>query len=517
MGGRKGCMVFSGVFLEKETAKTKPKKKIVMAVQQMIHGLLALTMLFSLCVCTSVGAAGLSADMSVTMTLVKLTNYPEALCIDGSPGAYYISPGASSQSTTITKWMIYFEGGAWCVDGRDCLIRSKTGLGSSKDYAQVMQRDATGPLSNNCTSNPTFCDYHLVYMKYCDGNSFAGSRKTPIYVKDNGTTVALHLQGHMILEAALKNLLATTLFANATEVLLTGCSAGGLAVFLHTEWVSTRVKSMCPSLTKYGAIPISGYFLDHVNSLGQQAFQDDMKRIFFLSEAWRNGVSPSCLAAHRKKGVRALVDHVDSFDHTVWQCNFAPYVAHYIPSSAPFFMLNSKMDWWQLPCILAKKANTSYYDKACYGIPPYDQPPLNFENPPGGWAYQWCFVSKQTNADARGFGRSFMTKVTNTPQWNTTNGTFRNGAFIDSCFSHCEGQFGWFWEHTTVQGTKMRDAVARWWSSISSPHPLLHHNDEDQQVDGAGYHVYNDCDWITGSNTTCNPTCIQPWSEESRT
>ena len=41
-----------------------------------------------------------------TMTAVFLTGYPEALCLDGTPGAYYLRTGKSKDT-----WMVYFEGG----------------------------------------------------------------------------------------------------------------------------------------------------------------------------------------------------------------------------------------------------------------------------------------------------------------------------------------------------------------------------------------------------------------------
>ena len=39
---------------------------------------------------------------------VLLTN-PGALCLDGSPGAYYISKG-----TVPERVVLFFEGGGWC-------------------------------------------------------------------------------------------------------------------------------------------------------------------------------------------------------------------------------------------------------------------------------------------------------------------------------------------------------------------------------------------------------------------
>lgn len=39
---------------------------------------------------------------------VVLSN-PEALCLDGSPGAYNVFQGALKN-----KWIVHFEGGGWC-------------------------------------------------------------------------------------------------------------------------------------------------------------------------------------------------------------------------------------------------------------------------------------------------------------------------------------------------------------------------------------------------------------------
>ena len=39
---------------------------------------------------------------------VVLTN-PDALCLDGTPGAYYVHQGPLNN-----KWILSFEGGGWC-------------------------------------------------------------------------------------------------------------------------------------------------------------------------------------------------------------------------------------------------------------------------------------------------------------------------------------------------------------------------------------------------------------------
>lgn len=52
-----------------------------------------------------------------------------ARCIDGSPATFYYRKGLES---AINKWLIFFEGGAWCENNVECRQRSGTPLGSSQ-------------------------------------------------------------------------------------------------------------------------------------------------------------------------------------------------------------------------------------------------------------------------------------------------------------------------------------------------------------------------------------------------
>ena len=64
------------------------------------------------------------------------------------------------------------QGGGWCYDEDACLERSKGSLGSSKKWAATENFD--GLLSDVKEDNPDFYQWNVVYIKYCDGASFAG-------------------------------------------------------------------------------------------------------------------------------------------------------------------------------------------------------------------------------------------------------------------------------------------------------------------------------------------------------
>ena len=75
-----------------------------------------------------------SLSKDAVFNLVKL-NSTSALCLDGSPGAYYISEDGNQK-----KIYLEFLGGGMCGEKDlpstilSCYIRSKTLLGSTVDY-----------------------------------------------------------------------------------------------------------------------------------------------------------------------------------------------------------------------------------------------------------------------------------------------------------------------------------------------------------------------------------------------
>jgi STAM-binding protein len=94
------------------------------------------------------------------------------------------------------------------------------------------------------------------YIKYCDGNSFSGDRTQPLRVTGtDGLTKQLYFRGVRILNAVLHTLAQRFGLRDATQVLLTGCSAGGLAAYLHADRVHEALVTIAPNLHKYSATP----------------------------------------------------------------------------------------------------------------------------------------------------------------------------------------------------------------------------------------------------------------------
>lgn len=315
-----------------------------------------------------------------------------------------------------------------------------------------------GLTSSGCGTNPTFCNFNQVFFRYCDGNSFSGAREDPVPVgiatrtnatRSNSTSrdiEQLWFRGAAIVTATLQHLVANHGLGDATQVLVTGCSAGGLAAILQADNILSFLEDNTPAGLKYKVAPVSGFFLLHDNVLGQPVHQRRMQNIFNLSHAVA-GVGSACVAAAE------LGEE--------WRCNFAgPMYAH---TRSPMFIIDSALDSWQTNNILALQAPGW---GACGGN-------VNQCTP----LQMYAMISYQASA---------VTQLTTTPTWDAPG----NGCYLDSCFQHCAAHNSAFWETAAIDGVSLRDAVELWW----------------RDTEGAQQTLALPCLWpLTGGQ--CNPTC----------
>jgi len=235
-----------------------------------------------------------------------------AVCLDGSPSAYYYNEGAET-----SKFYIHQEGGGWCGSDEDCLSRSKGDLGSSKAYPKTRVFN-TGYFSSDPLINPLMHNFSKIYLPYCDGGSQTGDLTLPVNVKSS----TIYYRGHRILRAMIPALM-NRMLKGATDVVISGCSAGGLSTYLHAdEWGAAL-----PG-TKVVALPDSGFFLDYNSSAN--GYSSSMRWVFDAMNS-TGGVPAACRAANPSDP--AL-------------CIFAEHVAPTL--KVPFFPMQSQYDSWQI-------------------------------------------------------------------------------------------------------------------------------------------------------------------------
>ena len=336
----------------------------------------------------------------------------EAKCLDGTPGGYYVRNGTAS------SWMIEMEGGGWCYTAEDCLARSKTAIGSSNTWPETgcpsMDGGSNGMFSNNCTIS-RFCNWTAVHMNYCDGASFAGYRGEPLPV--NGTN--LYFRGRTIMDATIDSLLARGL-ASAKEVILKGCSAGGLAVLLHLDYFAARVKAVNPGIRVVG-MPDAGLFLDHGTvGGGPSVYTPQIQSTVELHRPLQPGsVNDGCLAAHNGTS-------------DAWKCFMGPYTLPHI--TTPYYMTQDLDDTWQmqnifmLPCQPWVKGSCNATELA--------------------WMNQYRADMLQVLAPLLG--------------------SSTNGAFLSTCVQHCHQNNDPCWTAGKVQNQTLDDSFWSWYSGAGN-------------------------------------------------
>eukprot|EP00123_Amoebidium_parasiticum_P011153 comp20540_c0_seq1/m.26340 comp20540_c0_seq1/g.26340 ORF comp20540_c0_seq1/g.26340 comp20540_c0_seq1/m.26340 type:complete len:397 (-) comp20540_c0_seq1:379-1569(-) len=247
-----------------------------------------------------------------------------AVCIDGSPYKYYIRPGSGAGAN---KWYIHHQGGGWCMSPRDCLGRSKGGLGSSKSFGAQTYYDYDY-FSQDPEVNPLMHDWNSVYLNYCDGGSFSGHRVEPLDV--DGTP--LYFRGGVILQNVIKDLLTNHGLNAATEVVIGGSSAGGLSTYFHLDTWASQI----PATARVTGLPECGYFLEW--SSGQAV--DYKKGMQWVYSTMNSTTNAGCMAMH-------------AVTSDQWRCIFAEHVVPYIRT--PFYALQSRFDSWQADNVVVSR------------------------------------------------------------------------------------------------------------------------------------------------------------------
>ncbi|KAG2715895.1 hypothetical protein I3760_03G100100 [Carya illinoinensis] len=150
----------------------------------------------------------------VPMTVVRNAFALGAFCLDGSLPAYHLHKGFGAGTN---NWLLQFEGGGWCNDLASCFERANTHRGSTSLMTKF--EVFFGILNNNASFNPGI--------------------------------------GQKIWEAIIHDLLPKGL-VRTRMALLSGCSAGGLASFLHCQ----NFTNYLPENASVKCLSDPGFFLD---------------------------------------------------------------------------------------------------------------------------------------------------------------------------------------------------------------------------------------------------------------
>jgi hypothetical protein len=194
---------------------------------------------------------------------------PGAICRDGSPTGIY------ARFTPSDKLMIYLEGGGACSSPGFCnfnpanidqvIVGGETALGSLV-AAGRQQPGTAGIFALTNTANP-FKDWNMIYIPYCTGDVHFGT-KTNVTVP-GALLPPQQFVGYLNLKLFISRIVPT--WPNATQVVLTGASAGGFASLLGYSVVQDTFKSTPVLILADSAPPFSDQFMTPCLQAGWRA------------------------------------------------------------------------------------------------------------------------------------------------------------------------------------------------------------------------------------------------------
>eukprot|EP01137_Pigoraptor_chileana_P023260 Opistho-2@89252 len=170
-----------------------------------------------------------AADENMVLVENPLAVASMSKCLDGTTHKYYVDlhPGS-------TKWIILLEPGGVCFGPTDCIERANSSLGSSNFFSDSFKGLFT--MSDDATINPDFHNWNKIFVPYCSGDAFTGTRAVP-----DANSWGLVFTGHRIVMSVVEDLYVNRGMSLATEIILSGQSAGGVGVFVNLDYVANRV------------------------------------------------------------------------------------------------------------------------------------------------------------------------------------------------------------------------------------------------------------------------------------
>jgi hypothetical protein len=178
------------------------------------------------------------APITAPLGAWTFVQFMDTQCRDGSPAGIAVNLNPSSK-----KVMIFLEGGGACFDYVSC-SRSAGNIGSR---GRAM---SDGVFDRGNLVNPVR-DWNYVYVPYCTGDIHGGTNATGRVQNVSGTQ---RFVGHLTMQRFLQRLGPT--FRDASDLLLTGVSAGGYGALLNGILVQRAFPQVKVKLVSDSAPPL---------------------------------------------------------------------------------------------------------------------------------------------------------------------------------------------------------------------------------------------------------------------
>ncbi len=189
--------------------------------------------------------------------------FPRAKCGDGTDAVFYVR--RFSGEVNRDRWVLFLQGGGFCIDGQDCANRWKSS--GTAFGAQKLSSDFTPPvgiadrgiqrLNDGVLPDNNLADWNQVFIYYCSSDNWTGRGQKVVVSADDpsnsGSEIdySIHFAGAYIFESVIRTLRqqhgvveydevggATKRMPHlddATNILFTGASAGAHGVVKNAD------------------------------------------------------------------------------------------------------------------------------------------------------------------------------------------------------------------------------------------------------------------------------------------
>jgi len=192
-----------------------------------------------------------------------------ARCLDGSPYAFYYR---SCPGNNANKVVIWLQGGGYCVlespfyalpNCSSRVLPVGNPLGSSVNYTSTTTH-IEAILQFPQASNPDFYDWNFVFLPYCSGDLWSGTRTST----QSGYGGDYWITGHNNLLAVKAKLIEWGLWDTLTDIVFGGESAGGLGVSANID----VIRDTAPAGAQVATYVAAGWFIQDLPFPGTGAY-----------------------------------------------------------------------------------------------------------------------------------------------------------------------------------------------------------------------------------------------------
>ena len=316
------------------------------------------------------------------MTKVSLGSYELAVCMDGTPAAYYWQPASAQESANV--WIVHLEAGGWCTDKVACQARwdggsngynvaSNANLCSSRHWSETRTQNGVF-----YADNPVLRDANKVFLEYCtsdahmgdtdasgaydaEGNSDAWGWTDP----NDGQFKYWQFRGNRVVKALFHSLVTTKGLGarSGTTLVFGGSSAGSRGAMIHLDYVPEMMGPAAASRTTVYGFLDSPMHLDHADARadgwGQCLYDvtchaqswvpsraETARRAYTIFNASHLG--PSCRAAFPGTEPWGAENEVDANTpiNREWRCMMGHHRTKYVDT--PYVAVASQYDSYLL-------------------------------------------------------------------------------------------------------------------------------------------------------------------------